>query len=267
MAVSPVLHRLLSFLFYCCLSAAVSAGAAGPPAIALIIDDLGNQQATGLAAVGLPGPVACAFLPDGPFTRDLAGQAHDRGKEVMLHMPMQPADSAPSYAAEPGMLTMDMTRLQYHAVLERDLAAVPHAIGLNNHMGSLLTRHPGSMDWLMQELAKRSNLFFIDSRTTTASVARRLADEYGIPSTQRDVFLDNEQDADAIRGEFRRLLQLARTNGTALAIGHPLPATLQVLQEEIPLLEARGVEVVPVGRLIELQGQEQQLLWQAYSSR
>jgi polysaccharide deacetylase 2 family uncharacterized protein YibQ len=235
------------------------------PAIALIIDDLGNQRVPGRRAVSLPGPVACAFLPDGPFTRELAQQAHARNKEVMLHLPMQAAGTLQN-EREAGQLTLDMTHRQYLATLERDLAAVPYVSGLNNHRGSLLTRHPGNMAWLMQALRERGNLFFIDSRTTTATVARRMAYEHGIPSSERNVFLDNEPEASAIRWQFRRLIRIAQRDGTALAIGHPHPATIEVLNEELHRLGQSGVRLVPVAELIEMQ-KDRQLVWQTSSSR
>ncbi len=246
-------------------AADVAASGKPLPVISLIIDDLGNQLAAGRHAVNLPGPVACAFLPDGPFTRRLAQEAHERDKEVMLHLPMQ-ATGALQDAPGAGVLTLEMTRRQYLATLERDLSAIPHVSGLNNHMGSLLTRHPGNMAWLMQALRERGNLFFIDSRTTKDTVARRMAHEHGIPSSERNVFLDNMPDRQSIRRQFRRLLAIARREGSALAIGHPHPATIAVLNEELQELDRTGgVRLVPVAQLIELQ-KDRQLAWQTYSS-
>jgi len=235
------------------------------PAIALIIDDLGNQRRPGRLAVKLPGPVACAFLPHGPFTRELARRAHAAHKEVMLHLPMQPLESEGN-RPEPGMLALDMTFDQFRETFERDIAAVPYVSGLNNHQGSLLTRHPGDMGWLMQAIRGHGGLFFVDSRTTPATVARRLAQEYGIPNSERNVFLDNEPEPDKVRSKFRELARLARRNGTALGIGHPHPATLEVLVDELRKLGDDGVQLVPVARLIELQ-KDSQLVWQTSSSR
>jgi len=254
------------FVLFVLPAGAFAAGADNPvPAIALIIDDLGNQRLPGKHAVLLPGPVACAFLPEGPFTRELARAAHARDKEVMLHLPMQ-ASGPLQNTHGAGVLTLDMTRQQYLTTLERDLSAIPHVSGLNNHMGSLLTRHPGNMGWLMQALRERGNLFFIDSRTTRATVARRMAYEFGIPSSERNVFLDNEPEAPAIRQQFQRLLAIARRDGTALAIGHPYPATIEVLKEELQQLGRSGVRLVPVAQLIELQ-KDRQLAWQTSLSR
>lgn len=235
------------------------------PGIAIIIDDLGYQQGAGSRVARLPGAIACAFLPHGPYTSALAREAHARHKEVMLHLPMQPVGDIPA-GREAGVLTLDMTQQQFVRTLQANLNAVPHVSGLNNHMGSLLTQHPGTMAWLMQALGDQGDLFFVDSRTTTATVARQLAGEYGIPSMSRSVFLDNEPDLWAVRAQFRQLLEIARREGTALAIGHPYPATLTVLEEELAQLAEQGIQLVPVARLIELQN-ERKLAWQAPLSR
>jgi len=236
--------------------------AAPPPSIALIIDDLGNRFSLDSEAIALPGPVSCAFLPYAPFSQALAEQAHADRKEVLLHLPMQALDEEPREAGE---LTLDMTRLQFQRMLLGDLAAVPHASGINNHKGSLLTRHPGHMAWLMQELNRRG-LFFVDSRTTAATVARRLAIEFRVPNADRRVFLDNVQTVGAVRAQFRQLLDIARREGTALAIGHPHAETLAVLRQELARLDDYNIRLVPVSRLIAIENRSVDT-WQASLSR
>jgi hypothetical protein len=265
------LWKFLCAGWLACLSLAAVAGPAlnasarSLPAIALIIDDLGNQRPHGRQAVALPGPVACAFLPHGPFTAELARLAHAGRKEVMLHLPMQALETGVR-KPEAGVLTLDMTLSQFRKTFELDIAAVPYASGLNNHMGSLLSQHPGNMAWLMQAVSEHGNLFFVDSRTTSATVARRLAQEYGIPNSERNVFLDNEPDPIAVRSKFRELVARAKREGTALGIGHPYPATLEVLVDELRKLGEYDVQLVPVARLIELQN-NRHLVWQTSSSR
>ncbi len=143
----------------------------------------------GTRAIELPGPVACSFLPYSAHTHRLALLAHSRHKEVMLHLPMQTVETRP---LDRGGLRLDMTHHEFVQALQQDLAEVPDAVGINNHMGSLLTRHPGHMLWLMQEINRRGNLFFVDSRTTRATVALQVAMENDVPSLKRDVFLDND---------------------------------------------------------------------------
>jgi polysaccharide deacetylase 2 family uncharacterized protein YibQ len=233
------------------------------PSIALIIDDLGNRLATGQQAIKLPGPVACAFLPYGHFTRQLAQQAHAGHKEVMLHLPMQSV--APGHPDQ-GELTLDMTQHQFVEALQRDMAAIPNLDGINNHRGSLLTRHPGHMAWLMQVIRNDHNLFFVDSRTTAATVAGQLAGEYGVPSIERNVFLDNVRDTNAVSAQFRRLLDIARREGTALGIAHPHPETLTVLAQELSRMDDYNIQVVPVSTLIEIRNGGNRP-WQASLSR
>jgi polysaccharide deacetylase 2 family uncharacterized protein YibQ len=235
------------------------------PGIALIIDDLGNQRELGMRAVMLPGPVACAFLPYGPLTKALASQAHAYRKEIMLHLPMQAVDQG-NARVEEGTLTLDMTEQQFMDALAHEIAAVPYISGLNNHKGSLLTRHPGNMAWLMQAINERGDLFFVDSRTTKETVASQLAGEYGVPNISRNVFLDNDPDPEAVRVQFRKLIAIAKRDGTALGIGHPLTGTLNVLREELESLPRHGVQLLPVSRLIELQN-ERRLAWQTSLSR
>jgi uncharacterized protein len=231
------------------------------PVISIIIDDLGYRLDTGEQATRLPGPVACAILPRSPHARLLAKLAHGHGKEVILHLPMQSEDYG---RLDPGGLTLHMTRREFLHTLATDLADVPYVSGVNNHMGSLLTQHPGDMAWLMHALARRG-LFFVDSRTTRRTVAEQVALETGLPTTRRNVFLDDDRHSAAIRVQFMRLLVLARRDGSAVAIGHPYPHTMAVLRRLLPQLQLYGVRLVPVKRLIELQ-QVQRRTWQASTS-
>ena len=229
------------------------------PAISIVIDDMGKRLADDQRVLALPGPVACSFLPQARYTPLLADQAHAAGKEVMLHLPMDSVDRRPLDA---GAVTLDMTEQQFVSTVQAGLDSIPHVIGINNHMGSLLTRHPGHMLWLMRFMQRQSPLFFVDSRTTVATVARMVAEENGVPASERNVFLDNHLAADEITFQFNRLLRLARKQGTALAIGHPHAQTLVLLEQQIPKLKQKGIRLVPVSELIEMQ-QEGEHTWQA----
>jgi polysaccharide deacetylase 2 family uncharacterized protein YibQ len=273
MKVWPARQRWIAFLLLLCMPvtpwAADNVYPAGqgarPPAIALIIDDLGSQVRKGKRAIDLPGPVACSFLPGGKHTAELALLAYKNEKEVMLHLPMEALGQGISRRHH-GELTADMAREEFLDTLARDIAAVPHASGINNHRGSLLTQQTGNMGWLMQALQDHGELFFIDSRTTKETIAEDMALAYGVPSASRNVFLDNDPSPDAVRAQFRKLLDRARRDGSALAIGHPHPVTLAILAEELPRLEQQGVLLLPVSELIARQ-QERRLAWQGSSSR
>lgn len=239
-----------------------SASAVDQARIAIIIDDVGDREVEGTRAVELPGPVAVALLPHRPHTRSLAQRAHDAGKEVMLHLPLAAVSGR---ELGEGAIELDTTEPEFRRLFRENLDAVPHAIGVNTHMGSLLTRHPGHMSWLMSEIRGRAGVFFVDSYTAVESVALTSAKSAGISATRRDVFFDTDADAAAIEVQFERLIALARERGVALAIGHPYPETLAVLERELPRLAARDIELVSVRELIELQSRNGEWSWHASS--
>jgi len=233
----------VALLLLLALAAAPAASEAGDGVtIGLIIDDLGNHLANGERATRLPGAVACAVLPHTPFARTLAEAAHAAGKEVMLHLPMASRDTQ---EPGPGQLDAGMPPLEMRATLDYDLSTVPHVIGVNNHMGSLLTTQPVAMDWLMRELAQR-RLFFVDSRTDAQTVAASVARRAGVPALERNVFLDDDLAPAAVAAQLDRLEQLARRHGYALAIGHPHPVTLAALEHWLPQLAGRGIRLIPL---------------------
>jgi len=218
-----------------------------PQPAALIIDDLGNQWRPGVRSIELPAPVTLAVLPHTPYGRQLAERARAAGREVILHLPMQPqGGSDPG----PGALRLHMDEPTVRERVRAALASVPGAAGVNNHMGSLLTRHPGHMTWLMEELAAREDLYFIDSRTSPRTVARRMAEEQGVPSARRRVFLDPQRDPAVIAEQFERFVSAAQDGGGVIAIGHPYPETLELLERELPRLHERGVAIVPASEVV-----------------
>ncbi|MBT8087875.1 MAG: divergent polysaccharide deacetylase family protein [Gammaproteobacteria bacterium] len=220
--------------------------------IAIIIDDLGYQLGAGQRALALPGDISYAFLPGTPQATKLARVAHENGKEVLLHLPLQAESEAHDADAmqDPIGIRLDMNRSQVRAVFASALQSVPHAVGVNGHRGSLLTRHPGHMQWLMEEIGSRDNLFFVDSYTTHKSIALQIACELDIAAVKRDVFLDPDRSAETVAREFERLLRLAKRRGTAIAIGHPHETTLAFLEQQIPLLAERNIELVRVGEFV-----------------
>ncbi|HNP35756.1 MAG TPA: divergent polysaccharide deacetylase family protein [Woeseiaceae bacterium] len=229
-----------------CILELAEAGAL--PRIAIIIDDLGYQQAAGERAIALPGPIACAILPGSPRATALAHAAREQGKEILLHLPMQAANYHGK--SESGSLTVDMTHGELAESFNSALLTVPYAIGVNNHQGSLLTRHPGNMRWLMDEISLHAPMFFVDSFTTHESVAVQIANEAGVRAVKRDVFLDSDPSPERVRQEFERLKALARLHGSAVAIGHPHDVTLALLEELLPQLREQGFALVPVSELV-----------------
>jgi len=224
------------------------AAADARPVIAIIIDDLGQQRNLSLAVTRLPGPVACSILPHMPWGKVVAESALQNGKEVMLHLPLQAMEAG--RLAGVGEISLDNTLEELRQILAADLASVPNVVGINNHMGSLITRHPGHMSWLMAEISAHGDLFFVDSYTTALSVAQAAAIEHGVPTARRQVFLDAERGVANLEKEYARLLQLAREQGFAIAIGHPYPETTAFLLEMLPALADEGIDLVSVADLI-----------------
>ncbi|MFP6806265.1 MAG: divergent polysaccharide deacetylase family protein [Pseudomonadales bacterium] len=217
--------------------------------IAIIIDDLGHNYARGLQAAKLPASLTYAILPYSTHARRLANHIHASGKEVIVHLPMENLGNKP---IGPGGLTKSLNRRDFGFAILDAVARVPHAKGINNHMGSALTQQRIPMEWLMDEI-KALDFFFVDSRTTSLTIASEVARDKHLLCTSRDVFLDNNPSMYEIDKQFRRLITLAKQRGTAVAIGHPHPDTLAYLELAIPKLAAEGIEIIPASNLGALQ--------------
>ncbi len=238
--------RLLLATGWLVSSLALASDSVSQPAIVILIDDMGDNLAKGQAAIELPGPVTYAVLPHSPHGQFLANQATHRGKEVMLHAPMENTQARP---LGPGALTQALDKTQFVKILRDDLDSVPGVLGLNNHMGSLLTGLRQQMEWVM-EVARERQIFFIDSRTTADSVAWKVAREQGIPYLRRDVFLDHERTTEFVDQQFQQTIRIARQQGAAVAIGHPYPTTIAYLQEALPKLDELGIRLVSASALL-----------------
>ena len=229
-----------------------NSGAANPgrnaanPRLAIIIDDLGSDRAAAEAVFALGYPLTVSVLPNHEHSVDIAQEAHRRGFQVMLHLPMQSVANETPEAQElhPGMPASEVA-----ALVDLFLKNVPDAAGVNNHQGSQATADGALMDELMPVLRDR-RLFYVDSRTTAATVAYDTAQDFGVRSAFRNVpFLDDVAEVAAVRKQLELALRGAREKGEAVAIGHPHAATLQALREVLPQARAQGVRLVPASEL------------------
>jgi uncharacterized protein len=217
------------------------------PRLAIILDDLGQDYAAAEAIFALPYPLTISVLPNNPHSVDIAEEAHRRGYEVMLHLPMESVSQrhAESHELRPGM-----SQRQVSALVDGFIAAVPGVAGVNNHQGSESTANPALMNELMPVL-REHKLFYIDSRTTAASVAFDAARHSGVPTAYRNVpFLDDVAEVSAVTRQLRTALRETREKNDAIAIGHPHPATLKALREVLPEAKAQGVRLVYVSELV-----------------
>jgi uncharacterized protein len=216
------------------------------PRLAIIIDDLGSDRAAAEAVFALGYPLTISILPNHEHSAAIAEEAHRRGFQVMLHLPMQ---SVANETPEVRELHPGMPAPEVAAMVDQFLQNVPDAAGVNNHQGSQATADAGLMDELMPVLRDR-HLFYVDSRTTAATVAYDAAQDFGVRSAFRNVpFLDDVAQVAAVRKQLELSLRGARQKGEAVAIGHPHPATLQALREVLPQAQAHGVRLVPASEL------------------
>jgi len=216
--------------------------------VAILIDDMGGNLNRLKDILEIDSPITIAVLPHLSHSRDVSRIAGESGRDVLLHLPMEPLNVAVNHPG-PGALLTAMGKAAIRKTVIADLRSVPEAIGVNNHMGSKFTEDESGMRQVFIILKERG-LFFVDSRTTPASLGARLAREAGVMRAERDVFLDNKRDVKYIDGQLDTLVKIALKEGTAIAIGHPYPETLAALKEMVPGLRARGIEVVPVSELL-----------------
>lgn len=215
--------------------------------LAIILDDLGNDPVAADAIFELPFPLTLSVLPNHNHSVDIAEEAERRGYQVMLHLPMQSVGNEKPEAQElrPGMPATEVA-----SIVDQMLSEIPGVVGVNNHQGSQATADEPLMAELMPVLRDRG-LFYIDSRTTAATLAFDAARTSGVPAAFRNVpFLDDVAETGAVRKQLELALREAKTKGEAVAIGHPHPATLQALREILPHADSQGVHLVFASDLV-----------------
>ncbi len=213
----------------------------GAAELAIIIDDMGYDRPAADSVIALPFPLTVSVLPHLADSSEIAEEAFRRGDEVLLHLPMQ--SESDSVKAEEIELRVGMDPAQVGSAVAGMLDTVPHAVGVNNHQGSRATSDAALMQALMPLLRERG-LFFIDSRTDAKTVAYDIAKRDGVRAASRKVFLDDVATRSAIVAQLELAARDAARDGLTIAIGHPRPATIAALAEEVPRLESRGIHLV-----------------------
>ena len=217
-----------------------------PSRIAIIIDDMGLDMDIARQLCAIDADLTFSVLPHEPYTEEVSRYIHQKGKEVLLHVPMEGNGIKDP---GPGAIYRNMDPSQAEGLLREMLKAVPYIDGVNNHMGSEVTQNEAIMVALMRVI-KEHGFFYIDSVTTPRSVSGESASVVHVPFEARDVFLDNEQTYAYIQGQLEELILVAKRHGKAIAICHPHPVTVETLAREIPRLNARGIAVVRVSELV-----------------
>ena len=199
-----------------------------------VFDDAGHNMSQLQPFLELPFPVTIAVLPGLEYSSQAAQKARSSGKEVLLHQPMQAKNR--SVNPGPGAIEPNMTPDEVYDLVRQNLAEVGPVSGINNHEGSLITENENLMGAVM-DVCRAEQLYFLDSRTTSASVAKKIASQRGLPIWERSVFLDNTQNRKDIETAVRLGMEMASKNGSAIMIGHIwtgiLPAILVDLYPEM----------------------------------
>ena len=205
---------------------------ADKPALSLVIDDLGYSFEQAKQVLRLPGEHTYAIIPSTTYSQKIARYAHQNGHEIILHMPMQ---SSVDLVIESTALLDNMSEEEITENVTNMIQEVPHIRGINNHMGSKLTEMDYIMRPVMETIKQQNkNFYFLDSRTTPLSKAYQQALRAGLPSLERDVFLDYDHtNAESIAYQFNRWLKKAKSKGHAVAIAHPYQSTLTLLKQKI----------------------------------
>jgi len=217
--------------------------------VALVIDDMGNSLEALDELIGLGEPITVSVLPFSPHAAETARIAAGKGLEILLHLPLESLNGDESETGTQGMIRSDMDEARIRDLMSDNLGRVPYIKGVNNHMGSKVTADEGLMRLILEPIRDRG-LFFLDSRTSSRSVAYAVARRMNIPAGFRQVFLDADSDRRLIRDRLQELFRLAQKNGGAIGICHPFRETLTILKEDFHLLERYGLEAVVVSRLM-----------------
>lgn len=234
------------------------------PLVAIIIDDIGYDRQIANKLLSLEAPLTFSILPNAPHSRQLASEARAKGIEIMLHLPMEP-NEYPQVNPGPGALLTQMSNDELGEQLNDNLNQLPGLKGVNNHMGSRISKSPEHMRRIFLILKKRG-LYYIDSRTTAETVARPSARLFKLPFSERDIFIDHFEDKTFIRNQLKKLVQRAKKQGYAIGIAHPHPITHSVLAEFIPKMKNQ-VELVPASMVVEAEMRAQLRSTSAYSKK
>ncbi len=214
--------------------------------VAIIIDDIGYTKHSIDVLGELDFPITASIFPAYNYSEFLAKRANELGLEVIIHMPMEPERKL---NPGPGAIYQKMSNNEIRTLVKNNIETVPFAIGMNNHMGSKITKDTRCMNIILSETKKRG-LIFIDSLVVHNSVCKNAAKKLGFNILKRDVFLDNKDDLNYIKGQLRQLMNIALKTGKAIGIGHiDREYTIQAIREMLPVMRANGVSFCYVSEI------------------
>ncbi|TCZ77421.1 divergent polysaccharide deacetylase family protein [Paenibacillus albiflavus] len=218
----------------------------------IIIDDFGNNMKGTQEIIAMPYPLTVAVMPFLPTSKSDAEAAHLAGKEVIIHMPMEPVSGNKSWLG-PGVILTSLSDDEIRKRVDAAVAEIPHAIGINNHMGSKATGDPRVMRIVLEQ-CKKHRLFFVDSHTNYHSIACKTAVEVGVPCIENELFLDDTHTVSHVMKQIGVIHQRLQTRKYCVAIGHVGSSgrtTAEALKNKLPDL-ANYVQLIPISQLISL---------------
>lgn len=220
------------------------------PRIAIIIDDFGNDMGGTAEMLQLGIPMTAAVMPFLPTTAQDAEAAYQQGYDVLIHLPLEPKHGKPEWLG-PGAIMASMSDEEVRSKVEAAVADVPHAVGINNHMGSKITGDKRVMGIIL-DVCREKGLFFVDSKTNYRSVVNELCREKGLPVLENSIFLDDVHSSRHITAQLRKAEQLAREQQSCITIGHVGihgKVTASALKATISKLKADGVRFITISEL------------------
>lgn len=224
------------------------------PKLAFIIDDIGNNDRGALQLKKLDIPITGSVLPHAPFAYDEARQLHMYGLETMIHLPMQRINSQYKKHNPYRLITPQSSQDEIRELIQSAKQMVPYARGINNHEGSLVTADKEAMNRVLK-IIKEEGMFFVDSRTSSKTVAYQIAKKLKMKTAERNVFLEDIGNGDTTYeysvNQIKKLIQLAKQKNKAIAIGHPYETTFHAIRDSIPRIKAEGIEIVYVSTILD----------------
>nr|WP_226793467.1 divergent polysaccharide deacetylase family protein [Bacillus sp. B1-b2] len=219
--------------------------------LAIVIDDFGNNMKGTEDMLNLPVPITVAIMPFLPTSKEDAIAAHKKGHEVIIHMPMEPKKGKKSWLG-PGAITTDLSDKEIRDRVQNAIKSIPYAVGMNHHMGSKATEDERVMRIILEECQK-NNLFYLDSKTTSKSVIKDIAEELQVPYLENDLFFDHIYTSQHISKQANRLAKSLDKKEESIAIGHvgvSGPAVVSVLKEYIPVYQ-KEADIVPLSKMVD----------------
>lgn len=213
--------------------------------IAIVIDDLGYNLRNLELLKQIKYPLTVSLLPKLNYSRVIAEELHQGGKEIILHLPLEPHEK---FRLEQDTIMTGMDEKRITSILTADLKDIPYLAGVSNHMGSKATEDPRLVGIIFKEL-KKKRLYFLDSFVSSKSVCEEVAETMQLAFAERDIFLDNKEDPDYIRAQISKLKIKAKLYGQAVGIGHDRRVTLETLAQILPGLEEEGFRLVYISEL------------------